>query len=66
VTETDKLVAAILAGAKVSAMGQRPAEDYIAEYESFLGFFEKREKAKTDQAIREWLEAQKRGAGGPS
>ena len=40
--DADKLVAAILAAAKVSSMGgQRPAADYIAEYESFLGALRK-------------------------
>ena len=35
-SDTDKIVAAILAAAKVSAMGERPADEYVAEYESFL------------------------------
>ena len=35
--DVDKLVAAILAAAKVSSVGgQRPDADYVAEYESFL------------------------------
>jgi hypothetical protein len=35
-SDVDKLVAAILAAAKVSAMGERPAQEYIAEYKAFL------------------------------
>ncbi len=35
-SDVDKLVAAILAAAKVSAMGERPSGEYIAEYKSFL------------------------------
>ncbi|MGO8740629.1 hypothetical protein [Rhodoblastus sp.] len=56
---TDKLVAAILAAAKVSARGAMPLEDYVAEYDTFLQFFEKREKAKTDQSNQGWMEAVK-------
>lgn len=40
-SDTDRIVAAILAAAKVSRMGERPADDYIAEYEAFLGHFKK-------------------------
>jgi hypothetical protein len=43
--DTDKIVAAIFAAAKVSAMGERPADEYVAEYESFLHVLEKHEKA---------------------
>ena len=41
-SDTDKIVAAIFAAAKVSAMGERPADEYVAEYESFLHVLEKR------------------------
>ncbi len=36
-----------------------PLEDYVAEYDTFLQFFEKREKAKTDQSNQGWMEAVK-------
>jgi hypothetical protein len=40
ISDTDKLVAATLAAAKATAMGCLSAEDYIAEYQSFLYHFE--------------------------
>jgi hypothetical protein len=43
-SDTDKIVAAIFAAAKVSAMGERPADEYVAEYESFLQVLEKHER----------------------
>jgi hypothetical protein len=42
-SDTDKLVAAIFAAAKVSTMGERPADEYVAEYESFLQILRKHE-----------------------
>jgi hypothetical protein len=42
-SDTDKIVAAIFAAAKISAMGERPAAEYVAEYESFLKVLEKGE-----------------------
>lgn len=42
-SDTDKIVAAIFAAAKISAMGERPAAEYVAEYESFLKVLEKSE-----------------------
>ena len=45
--DTDKIVAAIFAAAKVSAMGERPAAEYVIEYESFLKVLEKHEKEES-------------------
>lgn len=39
-SDVNKVVAAILAAAKVSAMGERPTQEYIAEYKSFLNILE--------------------------
>jgi len=46
-SDTDKIVAAIFAAAKVSAMGERPAAEYVAEYESFLKVLEKQEREES-------------------
>jgi hypothetical protein len=43
--DTDKIVAAIFAAAKVSTMGERPADEYVAEYKLFLQVLEKHERA---------------------
>ena len=48
--DTDKLVAAILAAAKVSAMGERPSPGlYIAEYVSFREALRKLEAGKPQE-----------------
>ena len=46
-SDTDKIVAAILAAAKISAMGERPAAEYVAEYELFLKVLEKHEREES-------------------
>ena len=45
--DTEKIVAAIFAAAKVSAMGERPAAEYVIEYESFLKVLEKQEREES-------------------
>jgi hypothetical protein len=42
ISDSDKIVAATLAAAKATADGASTAEDYIAEYQSFLYHFEMR------------------------
>jgi hypothetical protein len=44
-SETDKIVAAVLAGAMVSATGDQTAEAYLDQYESFIRLLAERDRA---------------------
>jgi hypothetical protein len=49
ISETDKIVAAVLASAKATAAGAKTAEDYIAEYQGFLYHFEMQGQIEFEQ-----------------
>jgi hypothetical protein len=53
-SDVEKLVAAILAAAKVSAMGERPAGEYVAEYKSFLQILEKQKLEEIAALADDW------------
>jgi hypothetical protein len=55
ISETDKIVAAILASAKATAGGATNAEDYIAEYQSFLYHFEMQGQIEKEQREHQQL-----------
>ncbi len=50
-SDTDKIVAAILAGAKASAEGKTKIEEYTAEYERFFRVLSGQQEAKRDEQI---------------
>lgn len=51
ISETDKIVAAVLASAKATAAGATTAEDYIAEYQGFLYHFEMQGQIELEQTV---------------
>jgi hypothetical protein len=61
-TDTDKIVAATLAGAKLSAQTPHAEiRDYVDEYERFLKFFQEREKLRIDGTIAAFGENLRKG-----
>ncbi|MGU3536803.1 hypothetical protein [Methylobacterium sp. A54F] len=60
-SDVNKMVAAILAASKVSAMGpNRLAEDYLAEYDAIRQALDARDKAAANQHAQGWAEAARR------
>ena len=51
-SDTDRIIAAILAGAKASAEGKTKIEEYAAEYERFLRYLSGQQESKSDEQIK--------------
>jgi len=51
-SDTDKLVAAILAAGKAAAGGLKTHEDYLKEYDAFVAAIEKRGRENANTSAR--------------
>ena len=51
-SDTDRIIAAILAGAKASAEGKTKIEEYANEYSQFLRFLQGQQEAKAGEQIK--------------